>query len=133
MYGFNAGLAFGLRNGLVLTARAPLYYVSQRGVDGFILGASAGIRGRVYRRNRTSLFLELDVGICEADTVVPPRGTRANYLAMGGVGVTIRVRRDVHILAAMRWTHVSNGARAGRSRNPDIEAVGPQVGVVMGF
>ena len=133
MYGLNAGLTYGLRDGIVLTARAPLYYVSQRGVDGLLLGVSGGIRGRVYRRSRASLFLEIDVGICDADTFVPPRGTRFNYLAMGGVGITILVRRDVYLLAAMRWTHLSNAGLAGRSRNPDIEAVGPQLGVVIGF
>lgn len=133
MYGLNAGLTYGLRDGLVLTARAPLYYVSQRGVDGLLLGVSGGIRGRVYRCGRLSVFLEFDVGISDADTMVPPRGTRFNYLAMGGAGTTIGIGRDVHLLAAMRWTHVSNASLAGRSRNPDIEAVGPQLGVVIAF
>lgn len=133
MYGLSLGLTYGLTRGLQLTARAPLYYVSQRGVDAMLLGVSTGVRGRVYRRGRVGIFLEFDVGISEADTATPPRGTRFNYLACGGAGATITLRRDVHLLAAMRWVHVSNGGLAGRDRNPDIEAVGPGIGVLIGF
>ena len=133
MHGVSAGLTYGVLDGLVVTARAPLYYVDQRGIDGCLFGLTAGVRGRVYRRGRVSLFLDVDVGIYEADTIVPPRGTRFNYLAMGGGGATITLRPGVHLLTAMRWAHVSNGGREGRDRNPDIEAVGPQVGVLVGF
>lgn len=133
MYGLGAGLTYGLTDGLVLTARAPLYYISQRGTDAMLLGVSAGVRGRVYRRGRVSLFLEVDVGISQADTETPPRGTRFNYLAFGGGGALITLRPGMHLLTSMRWVHVSNASLAGRDRNPDIEAVGPQVGVLIGF
>ena len=133
MHGISAGLTYGLGKGIVLTARAPLYYVEQRGTDAMLFGVTTGVRGRVYRRGAVSLFLELDLGISEADTATPPRGTRFNYLALGGGGAVITLRRGVHLLASMRWAHVSNGGVAGRDRNPDIEAVGPQVGVLIGF
>jgi hypothetical protein len=133
MYGGFVGLGYGLRDGLALTVTAPLYYVSQRGIDGWLLGSTFGVRGRIYRRGATSVFLGFEVGISEADTFVPPRGTRFNYLALGSGGITVRLRPRVHLLAAMKWVHVSNSGIAGRDRNPDIEAVGPQVGVLVGF
>jgi hypothetical protein len=133
MYGITVGLTYGLGKGIVLTARAPLYYVNQRGIDGALIGVTTGVRGRIYRYKSTSFFVEVDVGISEADTLVPPRGTRFNYLALGSGGATIRLAAGVHMLATMRWAHVSNGGLAGRSRNPDIEAVGPQLGVLVGF
>lgn len=132
-YGYTAGVTYGLGNGIVLIARTPLYYVSQRGVDGFLFGGTFGIRGRIYRRQRVSIFLEFEVGVSESDTPVPPRGTRFNYLALGSAGATIRVRSGVHLLAGLKWIHVSNNGLAGRDRNPDIEAVGPTVGVLLGF
>lgn len=133
MYGFVTGVTYGVRDGIVLTAGGPLYYVSQRGVDAFLLGATFGVRGRVLRRGRGAAFLEFQVGISQADTYTPPRGTRFNYLALGGAGVTFRIQRHTHLLAGLKWVHVSNASLAGRDRNPDIEAVGPRLGVLIGF
>jgi hypothetical protein len=133
MVGSYAGLTYGLGKGVVLTAGSPLYRVWQRGVDGYMLGLTWGARGRLYRRGGVSLFWEVEVGLSESDTIVPPRGTRFNFLLFGSGGATIQLRDRVHLLAAMKWIHVSNNSLAGRDRNPDIEAVGPKIGVVVGF
>jgi hypothetical protein len=133
MLGPYVGLTYGLGKGLVLTAGAPLYRVWQRGVDGYLLGATWGVRGRIFRTRGVSFFWEVEVGISESDTFVPPRGTRFNYLVLGSGGATFRIRNRMHVLAAMKWIHVSNNSLAGRDRNPDIEAVGPKIGVLIGF
>lgn len=127
------GMTYGLRDGVVITAAWPIYHVSQRGVDGYLMGATVGVRGRVYQRPRLSIFLEAEIGVSEADTNVPPRGTRFNYLALGGVGATIRLRPALHLLASIKLVHLSNGGVAGRDRNPDIEAIGPSFGILVGF
>jgi hypothetical protein len=131
--GIATGITYGLREGLVLTGSWPLYFVSQRGVDAYVVGATFGVRGRVYQRERWTAFLEVKVGVSDADTFVPPRGTRFNYLAFGGGGLTVRIRRAVHGLVGLEWMHVSNGGFAGRDRNPDIEAIGPRLGILIGF
>jgi hypothetical protein len=131
--GIVPGVAYGVRDGLVLTAEGPLYFVDQRGIDAYLLGVTCGVRARILRRGSVSGFLELQVGISEADTFTPPRGTRFNYLAIGGAGATVRLRPSLHLVASLRWIHVSNNGLAGRSRNPDIEAVGPHVGLLIGF
>jgi hypothetical protein len=87
----------------------------------------------MLRRPRWSLYWEFQVGISESDTPVPPGGTRFNYLALGGIGAAWRLRPGVHALGGLRWVHVSNNSLAGRHRNPDIEAVGPMLGVLVGF
>jgi hypothetical protein len=133
MYGPRAGLTYGLGNGIAFIAGWPLYYVSQRGVDGYLFGATFGLRGRVYRRGRMSAFLEFELGISESDTAVPPRGTRFNYLVLGGAGATVRLRSGLHLLSGLKWVHVSNNGLAGRDRNPDIEAVGPHAAVLIRF
>lgn len=133
LYGLVPGITYGIGEGLTIAASGPLYYVSQRGVDAWMLGATIGVRARVHRRPRWSLYVEFSVGASEADTNTPPRGTRFNYLALGGAGATVRLRRQIHLLAGVQWIHVSNNGLAGRDRNPDIEAIGPQVGVLIGF
>jgi hypothetical protein len=131
--GIEPGLTYGLRDGLVFTASWPLTYVSQRGVNGCIMGATFGVRGRLYRRPRWALFAGGELGVSDADTLVPPRGTRFNYLAIGTVGVTVRMRPGLHWLAGVDLVHISNAGYAGRNRNPDIEAIGPRVAVLVGF
>jgi hypothetical protein len=37
------------------------------------------------------------------------------------------------VLGGITWVHVSNNGLAGRDRNPDIEAVGPRFGILLGF
>jgi hypothetical protein len=133
LVGVSAGITYGLRDGLVLTAAGPLYYVDQRGADAYLLGATFGIRQRVYRARRMSAFVEFDVGVSKADSITPPRGTQFNYLAVGAAGATVRLRPGLRLLASLRWIHVSNNSLAGASRNPDIEAIGPQVGVLIAF
>ena len=59
-------MTYGLRDGLVLTARQRLYYISQRRNDSRLLGLTTGLRARVYRRGRTTGFLQFDVGISDA-------------------------------------------------------------------
>jgi hypothetical protein len=133
LLGISAGLTYGLRDGLVFTAGWPLTYVSQRGVNAVIMGGTFGVRGRIHRGHRWSLFAGGEVGVSDADTPTPPHGTRFNYLAIGTVGVTARMRPGVHLLAGAQVIHVSNGGYAGRDRNPDIEAIGPTLGILMAF
>jgi hypothetical protein len=45
----------------------------------------------------------------------------------------VRLRPGTHLLAGLRWIHVSNNGLAGRDRNPDIEAIGPQMGILISF
>jgi hypothetical protein len=133
MVGLIVGFTYGLREGLQFVTSWPMYYVSQRGVDAYLVGATIGVRGRVYGRERWAIFLEGKVGASDADTYVPPRGTRFNYLVLGGSGITVQLHRGVHGLAGLEWIHLSNGGHAGRSRNPDIEAIGVRLGVLMAF
>ncbi len=133
LYGLVQGVTYGVRSGLVLIVRQRLYYVSQRRNDSRSLGISSGLRARVYRRGRTSGFLQFDLGISDAAVALPPGGTRFNYLAIGGGGVMVQINRRLQAIAAMEVIHISNAGLAGPDRNPDIEAIGPSVGISIGF
>jgi hypothetical protein len=133
MYGTWQGFTYGLRKGLVLKASWPLYYIEQRQADAYLIGATVGVRGRLAGTGRVATFWEVDVGVSKAETYTPPRGTRFNYLALGALGVSARVAPRTHLLASVRWVHLSNNGLAGRHRNPDIEAIGPQLGVLFNF
>jgi hypothetical protein len=133
LYGLIQGVSYGVRDGLLLIARQRLYYVSQRRNDSRVMGLTTGLRARVYRRKRASAFLQFDVGISDAAVSLPPGGTRFNYLAIGGGGLMVQINRRVHAVAAIEVIHISNAGIAGHDRNPDIEAIGPALGISIGF
>jgi hypothetical protein len=133
LYGLTQGVSYGLRDGVVLIARQRLVYISQRRNDSRLLGITAGLRGRVYRRGRTSAFLQFDVGLSDAAVALPPGGTRFNYLAIGGGGMMVRMNQRVQAIAVAEVIHISNAGIAGHDRNPDIEAIGASLGITIGF
>jgi hypothetical protein len=133
IYELSQGVTYGVGKGLVLRANQRFAYVSQRSEDAVLLGLTAGVRGRVYRRGRVSAFLQGDVGISHTAVATPPRGTRFNYVAGGGGGVMVGVRPRLHFVGTLQVIHVSNAGVKGPGRNPDIEAFGPSIGLIVGF
>ena len=133
LYGLSQGVTYGVRNGLVIRAIQRMAYVSQRAEDAILLGLTIGVRGRLYQRGRLSAFLQGDLGISHTAIATPPRGTRFNYLAAGGGGVMMRVHPRLHLVSALQLIHVSNAGIKGPGRNPDIEALGPSLGLLVRF
>jgi hypothetical protein len=133
LYGLIQGVTYGIRDGLVLTVRQRLVYMSQRRNDSRVLGITGGLRGRIYRRGRASAFLQFDFGVSDAAVATPPRGTRFNYLALGGGGFTWRINDRLDAITTLEVIHISNAGIAGPDRNPDIEAIGPSLGLIVGF
>lgn len=133
IYALVPGASYGLSDAVAAVVTFPIAYVDQRGIDAAMQGVTFGLRSRVYRRGRLSIYFDFDVGISYADTITPPRGTRFNYLALGTIGAIVPLGRGLHLLAGARLMHVSNNGLAGRDRNPDIEALGPQIGILRRF
>jgi hypothetical protein len=133
IYGLVQGVTYGIREGILLTVRQRLYYVSQRANDTRVLALTSGLRIRTHHFGRITSFLEFDLGISDAAVAAPPRGTRFNYLALGGGGVMIRLAGRIHAITTLEVLHISNAGIKGPDRNPDIEAIGPSLGLVIGF
>ena len=133
LYGLTESVTYGLKDGLVLRAGQRFVYVSQRAEDAVVLGLTIGVRGRVWHRGRVSAFIQGDVGISHTAIATPPRGTRFNYLAMGGGGMMIRVHPRIHVVTTLQLIHVSNAGVKGPGRNPDTEAFGPSAGFLLRF
>jgi hypothetical protein len=133
VYGLAQGATYGIKDGLVLRANQRFAYVSQRAEDAVLLGLTVGVRQRVYSRGRLSAFLQGEVGISHTAIASPPRGTRFNYLAIAGGGVMFRVHPRAHVVSTLQLTHISNAGIKGSGRNPDIEAIGPTLGLLVRF
>ncbi len=133
LFGLSEGVTYGLSSGLVLRANQRFAYVSQRGPDAVLMVLTIGVRGRVYRRGPVSTFIQADAGISYTAIATPPRGTRFNYLLMGGGGAMVRVRPRVHFVSTLLVIHISNANIKGPGRNPDIEAIGASLGLLFRF
>jgi hypothetical protein len=133
LYGLLEGVTYGLRDGLVVTARQRTYYVSQRLNDSWLLGLTTGLRWRIKQSGRTSTFLQFDLGVSDTSIAIPRRGTRFNYLVIGGGGVLIRLKPRLSLITTLELIHISNLNLKGPNRNPDIEAIGPSLGLIVGF
>lgn len=101
--------------------------------NAFVNGLVTNVRWRLFDIPGGTLFGEFGPGISWSDTRTPPRGTSFNYLIQGTVGITRRVGTRSHLVTGFRWLHISNNSREGRSRNPDIEALGAYCGLSLGF
>jgi hypothetical protein len=101
--------------------------------NAFVNGLMPLLRWQLAGNRTTRVFLEFGPGLSWSDTAVPPRGTRFNYLAQIGTGVSHRVGRATDLVTAFRWFHMSNGGRDGDIHNPDIESLGGYAGVAIGF
>lgn len=99
----------------------------------FVQGFSPLFRWRMRERGTWRLYAEVGPGISWSDFEVPPRGTRFNYLFQGGFGVQRRLGTNLHFHTSFRFLHLSNNGREGIDRNPDIEALGAQTGVLLRF
>lgn len=133
LYGISEGVSYGLREGFLLTLHQRIWYVSQRANDSYVLGLTFGFRGRVWHRGRAAGFLEGNLGFSDAAIAAPPRGTRFNYLAIGSGGVLVRLTPRTQALAGLQLVHISNASLKGPGRNPDIEAIGPRIGLLVRF
>ena len=45
----------------------------------------------------------------------------------------VRVHPRMHVVSALQLIHVSNAGVKGPGRNPDIEAIGPSLGLLIRF
>ena len=133
LFGLTQAVSYGARDGLAIRGAQRFLYVSQRAEDAVLLGLTIGVRQRLGHRGRVTGFLQGDLGISYTAIATPPRGTRFNYLAIGGGGVMIRTSPRVHVVTTMLLTHISNASLEGPSRNPDIEALGVTVGLNLRF
>jgi hypothetical protein len=105
-----------------------LLRVRQPSGDAWLRGFTIGGRARKVGE-RFHPFAELAVGASHATAPVPVRGTGFNYLIVASAGTGIPIRESLALDLAARWFHVSNNGRAGRTRNPDIQALGMVVAV----
>lgn len=127
-------LGRALRRHSMAMLEATFLRVSEDGLpDPYLSGLSILLRRRVHQTGPALVFIEGGPGISFATAPTPAGGTRLNYLLQAGLGAMVRIAPGAHLVAGARYLHVSNNSLAGRTRNPDIQALGGYLGALLTF
>jgi hypothetical protein len=72
----------------------------------------------------------VSAGVSQATRAVPGGGTHFNFIEEAGVGGTYRLDDGVHLIAGVRYWHLSNAQIHGEDKNPALNGVGAYVGLM---
>lgn len=131
LFGGSASLWYPVGDRWSIGAEALVLWVHQERVPSTPLAGVALLTRRRFPQRRFSYFVEGGGGLSYSARFVPQRGTRFNYIGEAAAGVIHPTSRHAHLTASFRFLHISNNGLAGRDRNPDIEAFGIRVGMML--
>ena len=115
--------------GLALTG----YSVEQPGEDAGGAGVEAIARWHLLTLDRFTLYADGGGGVGYFDPQVPEGGTRWNYTARVGGGLTYQLDEGVYLMGGVRYFHLSNGNIHGRDDNPSYDGVQYYLGLMFTF
>ena len=95
----------------------------EEGDDAVAVGFSLVVRHHFLRWDRASLFADASFGPFEANTDVPPTGTRFNYVTRAGLGMTYELDPDLYLYGGAHYFHLSNARLEGVEHNPQMNGV----------
>ena len=103
-------------------------YWADQDFDSDVYIAGLGILGRWHflRRDRWSLFLDGGGGVSYADQEFPQHpydGTNFNFTGKVGGGGTWALGDGAHLIAGVRYFHLSNGQIRGKDDNPTYDGL----------
>jgi hypothetical protein len=96
------------------------YRVNQAGDNTWAGGGGLLLRYHFLKRDRFTFFLDGGCEVVESSRPVPDDGTHLNFLSRAGVGATMRITDDLHLLLGAHYFHFSNAGIDGSDRNPGI-------------
>jgi hypothetical protein len=124
------GGGYCIFNNFSLNLEAIGYGILQEGPDTAAAGAQFIFRHHIFTRDRWTVFADVGESLFEAADDVPAGGTRFNFVFRSGLGMTYELKPDVHLLAGIRYFHLSNAQMEGSERNPSINGVEGYVGLL---
>jgi hypothetical protein len=97
--------------------------------------AAAGSLGIVFRHHllddgNSSLFVDVAAAAFDATDDTPTIGSQWNYVTQTGLGMTQRLGGDSHVMAGVRFTHLSNADMEGDNHNPALNGVSFYLGLM---
>jgi lipid A 3-O-deacylase PagL len=127
------GVGYYVFDNVSLNAEFSRFHTDQAGPDADIYALNALLRQHLYHRGRFSLFVDVGGAVSISDTRTPPNGTYYNYMEETGVGSTIQIKDDLHLIGGLRYYHLSNARLEGPVHNPSINGLQGYIGLMLRF
>lgn len=128
------GVGYYFFDNLSLSAELSGYYDAQAGPSSRIVSGDLLLRNHLFRSGRFSFFLDGVAAITYADRRTPyPLGTHYNYIVEPGIGATLQLYENLHLIGGVRYFHLSNAHLEGPIRNPSINGTQAYVGLLFKF
>lgn len=140
LYGAHVGGGYYFLDGLAINLEATGYYVNihtrsgQPGGDTGAGGLDALFRWHFLRdknEGRWSIYADAGAGILQAGESIPANGSNFNFTPQAGVGATIKLCDQAHLMGGVRWFHISNAGT--HSNNPGFDGAEVYVGLMIPF
>ena len=118
-FGFGAaGASYYFVDNMSLGVEIAGSFVSQPGPEAIGGGPQLVFRHHLLNTRETSFFLDVTAGVFASTEEVPQDGTEFNFVEQFGAGVARRMSDTTHLLAGVRYYHLSNAGIEGGDRNP---------------
>ena len=107
------------------------YGVDQPNDEGYGAGFEGWLRLHLLSFDRFTIFADGGGGRTYFYPETPEGGSKWNWTAKIGGGVSVKLDDDVYLMGGARYFHVSNGNQWGRENNPSYDAVQYFVGLMI--
>ena len=130
LYQANFAATYYFADDVSIGAEFAGYFGDQPNDDTGLGGAGLLLRWHFLQAETFTLFLDGGFGVSLAEAAFPEGGTHFNYTPKGGIGATIRLRDDLHLIGGTRFFHLSNANLHGRDQNPSYDGVQYYLGLM---
>ena len=125
------GINYYFLNNVSLGLHLSGYGVDQPDDEGYGAGFEGWLRLHLLTFDRFTIFADGGGGRTYFYPEEPAGGSKWNWTAKIGGGVTFQLDENVYLMGGARYFHVSNGNQWGRQNNPSYDAVQYYVGLMI--
>ena len=119
---FNVGAGYYIFNNFGLNFEAGYQRHDQSGPNADVVMLDLLLRHHLFHWQRFSFFIDFGVGVSYANERTPPHGTYFNFMEEAGLGTTVQLKDNLHLLTGVRFFHMSNARIDGPEHNPSLNA-----------
>lgn len=130
-WGFaSVGASYYFVDRMSLGLEASGFGISQPDNNAAAVSLGVVFRHHLVDNGTSSLFVDVAFAPFAATDDTPASGTQWNYVTQAGLGMTQRLGGGSHLMAGVRFTHLSNADLEGDDHNPALNGVSFYAGLM---